>query len=105
MDCDKSMHDDQREPEEDEEEDFFEVLLECGQEVAYQDWDSGGPGAGAGRVSVYRYRDRFYVMHDAGLAGPYNTKAEAIRANGVDRETDATVRIWPGDSMRRWRQF
>jgi hypothetical protein len=46
---------------------------------------------------VYRYRDRFYVAHDAGLSGPYTTKAEAISANGVDQETDATVKIWLGD--------
>ena len=84
------------EAEEDEEEDVFERILEDGEEVACQDWDSGAPGAGAGRVSVYRYRDRFYVMHDAGLSGPYETKAEAISANGVDTETDATVRIWLG---------
>ena len=81
-------------PEEDEEEDLFELILQDGEEVAYQDWDSGGPGAG--RVSVYRYRDRFYVMHDTALTGPYETKAEAISANGVDTETDATVRIWLG---------
>jgi len=30
------------------------------------------------------------------LAGPYITKGEAVRANGVDRKTDATVRIWLG---------
>ena len=83
--------------EEDEEEDIFERILEDAEEVAFQDWGSGGPGAGAGRVSVYRYRDKYYVMHDAGLGGPYNTKAEAISANGVDRETDATVRIWLGE--------
>ena len=95
------MSDDDRhyvdEADEAEDDFFFDNLIDNGEEVAYQDWDSGGPGAGAGRVSVYRYRHKFYVVHDAGLSGPYNTKAEAISANAVDRETDATVGIWLGD--------
>ena len=36
-----------------DDDELSERVLEEGREVAYQDWDSGGPGAGAGRVSVY----------------------------------------------------
>ena len=51
--------------------DMFEQISDQGSLVAYQDWDSGGPGAGAGRVSVYEYEGEFYVSHDAGIDGPH----------------------------------
>lgn len=75
-------------------EDIGERIFEDGQEVAYQDCDSGGPGAGAGRVSVYEYEQKFYVFHDAGMDGPFATKAEAIKAGGVDIVNHATREIW-----------
>lgn len=75
-------------------EDLFETLLNSGQEVSYQDWDSGGPGAGAGRVSVYRYKDQFYSIHDAGMDGPFATSAEAVESSGIDDINDATIAIW-----------
>ncbi|MEO5765341.1 MAG: hypothetical protein ABIR52_08550 [Casimicrobiaceae bacterium] len=72
----------------------FDAIVEDGEEVFYQDWDSGGPGAGAGRVSVYRYRAQFYVSHDAGLEGPYSTKDKAISENGVAEVSASTETIW-----------
>ena len=70
------------------------LIVNEGIEVAYQEWDSGGPGAGAGRVSVYRFRDRYYGSHDAGIDGPFMAKSAALKAAGVDIVTDATVAIW-----------
>ncbi|MEO5740201.1 MAG: hypothetical protein ABIS29_06370 [Vicinamibacterales bacterium] len=72
----------------------FNAILEDGEVVFYQDWDSGGPGAGAGRVSVYRFRGLFYVDHDAGMEGPYATKEEAVQENGAATIGDATETIW-----------
>lgn len=72
-------------------------LLEHGEEVFWQDWDSGGPGAGAGRVSVYRYKGAYYVLHDAELEGPYSSKQEAIDKHGVALVNDATTAIWDLD--------
>ena len=69
-------------------------LLEHGKEVFRQDWDSEGPGAGAGRVSVYRYKNAYYVSHDAGVEGPYSSKSEAVARNGVADVNAATVSIW-----------
>src|SRR5437867_2265635 len=79
-------------------EDSSETILEEGEEVCWQDWDSGGPGAGAGRVSVSRHNGSFYVFHDAGIEGPYPTKKEAVESNGVTRITAATEAIWDEDA-------
>lgn len=79
---------------EDAEELLFYRILEEGELVAYQDWDSGGPGAGAGRVSVYLFEGRYYGFHDAGMEGPFEDKVAAIDAVGLDCVTDATRRIW-----------
>ena len=50
--------------------------------MASQEWDSGGPGAGAGVVEVYEYHERFFVFHDAGVS-EYETLYEALRENGL----------------------
>lgn len=81
----------------------FEVnlfdLLDSGllEEVAYQDWDSGGAGAGAGRVSVYQACRQYFVTHDAGCDGPYSSLDEAVTEGGINRVSDATVEIWRSD--------
>ena len=49
--------------------------------MASQEWDSGGPGAGAGVVEVYEYEGRYFVFHDAGVS-EYETLYEALRENG-----------------------
>lgn len=85
-------------------EDFFDRLLKEGEEVAYQDWDSGGPGAGAGRVSVYRFENRYFGIHDAGLEGPFNTKVEAVAALGIEAINEATVEIWDKERGVIWRK-
>jgi hypothetical protein len=71
-----------------------ERIIGSGKEVAYQEWDSGGPGAGAGRISVYRYRSNFYVFDDVGTHGPYKTFTRALKRAGIDEITDATVEVW-----------
>lgn len=77
--------------------DELDSLLEHGEEVFWQDWDSGGLGAGAGRVSVYRYKNSYYVLHDAGLEGSYPSKLEAVDRSGVAQVSDATTAIWDID--------
>jgi len=72
------------------------------EEVAYQDWDSGGPGAGAGRISVYRLgNDRvgcvYFGSHDAGWTEPYETLEEAAGVVGVSCTNEATREIWYED--------
>ncbi len=70
--------------------DLLETIVESGNEVSYQDWDSGGPGAGAGRVSVYKYKDEFYSIHDAGMDDPFVTIEEVVKSAGIDNINDAT---------------
>jgi len=69
------------------------------EEVAYQDWDSGGPGAGAGRVSVFRFGNTevgsvYFGVHDAGFTDAYDTLSSACAASGIYEQTDATLNIW-----------
>ena len=77
----------------DESEDLDSTIRSNGQIVAYQNWDSGGPGAGAGSVKCYFYNNSFFVFHDAGM-DEYNSAKAAIESNGINVRTDATVEIW-----------
>lgn len=77
---------------EDEEQDLWEMIRE--RRVGFQEWDSGGPGAGAGSVDVYFYRDAFYSDDDVGGYGPFDTFDEAARAVSLFRVNAATTRIW-----------
>ena len=45
--------------------------------IAEQEWDSGGPGAGAGVDYIYEFEGKYYVYHDAGI-DEYETKEEAL---------------------------
>ena len=60
--------------------DLWEMVRNRGELVDSQEWDSGGPGAGAGEVAVYEYHGKFFVFHDAG-ATEYETLYEALRDN------------------------
>ena len=85
-----------------DDDDLFDCVQEQGEEVAYQDWDSGGPGAGAGRVSVYHFEGRYYGFHDAEVEGPFKTKREAVAQLGVNDVNDATVEIWDKERGVTW---
>jgi len=74
--------------------DLIQRILEHGELVAYQDWDSGGPGAGAGRDGVYRYGRKFCVLHDAGLSGPFTSIVKALKEGEIDVINGATRRVW-----------
>lgn len=65
-----------------------------GRLVGRQDWDSGGPGAGAGTMCVYQYKGVFVGEDDVGSYGPYDRFAEAAEAIGLWTKTSATQRIW-----------
>jgi len=75
------------------EDDLYEKIVNEGDVVAYQDWDSDEPGAGAGRVSVCEYESRYYVLHDAGYSGPYHEMNHALEESGVTVNNDATREI------------
>ena len=47
-------------------ENFYDLVERYGFELAFQEWDSGAPGAGAGVVSLRRLWGRFFLFHDAG---------------------------------------
>jgi hypothetical protein len=62
--------------------------------VGRQEWDSGGPGAGAGTVDVWHYRDAFYSDNDVEGHGPFDTFLEAAEAVDLFHVNEATTNIW-----------
>jgi hypothetical protein len=73
---------------------------EHGEEVAYQDWDSGACGAGAGHVAMYEYEGQFYVIgeDDCPLHGPYPAEQAAVDAHQIGVINSATAIIWERDA-------
>jgi hypothetical protein len=82
----------------------FEKILEEGKDVAWQEWDSGSPGAGAGKVSIRNYKGNFYVVNDAGISGPYSSKKDALNKSGVQVVNESTVVIWDADGGYLYRR-
>src|SRR3954447_13765563 len=78
----------------DEEEDLWEAIRESGRLVGRQEWDSGGPGAGAGTVDVYLYRGAFYSDNDAENYGPFEMFLEAASTVSLFHLNAATTSIW-----------
>ena len=75
-------------------ENVWDLIRSEGRLVGRQEWDSGGPGAGAGTDNVYLFRGFFISTDDVGIYGPYTTFAKAAEAVGLFITTDATTRIW-----------
>ena len=78
----------------DEEADLWEAIRDDGRLVGRQEWDSGGPGAGAGTVDVWLYRGVFCSDNDVEPHGPFKTFLEAADAVGLLHINEATTRIW-----------
>ena len=81
--------------------DWFEEAQELiwaeGIVVGLKNWDSGGPGAGAGTVEVRLFRGAFFASDDEGIFGPYKTFAAAAKVVGLMVRNAATKRIWVAD--------
>ena len=85
------------------EDDFVDPQLEIienGEKVGEQEWDSDGPGAGAGSLVVYRYAGKFFALDDVEFMGPYDTFREAAEAVGLFVRTDATTEIFVKAGVR-----
>jgi len=59
-------------------EDLFEMLLEHGDIVFSNSWDTGNPGAGAGTSSIYKYRDKYWAVIDGEIADSFETFEDAL---------------------------
>jgi hypothetical protein len=70
-------------------------IIDAGECVFEHEWDSGGPGAGAGVERVYRWKGKFaFSSADNGRAGPFNTLDDALEAQDLLRVTDASTSIY-----------
>ena len=68
--------------------------------VGRHEWDSGGPGAGAGVEYVYRFRELYFSQDDTGMFGPYNSFTEAADAVGLLTVNEATTELWVDSRYR-----
>ena len=73
-------------------------IVEEGERVYYQFWDSGAPGAGADYESVYRLGESYavYLSFDD-PRGPYKTLIEAVQDADLNRVLGATKEIWSSE--------
>jgi hypothetical protein len=79
-------------------EDFMlDYLHDEGELVAQLDWDSGGPGAGAGVSCAYRAFGALFVIDDFGVSEPYDDYEHAVRRHGIYTVNGATTRIWDAE--------
>ena len=62
--------------------------------VGRLEWDSGGPGAGAGSQDVCKFQGLFFAFDDTGGYGPYESFTEAAAVVGLFHVTSATTSIW-----------
>jgi hypothetical protein len=79
--------------EEQEQEESEPDLKEDGELLAELNWDSGGPGAGAGVVCMYGHNGKFYVSHDAGV-DEYDTALDALKGGGFLTDYGANTSLW-----------
>lgn len=69
-----------------------EVAMQIGESVFSLEWDSGGPGAGAGTETVYSLAGKYlYLSASFGWQGPYHTLDDAYGSVFVSA---ATQSIW-----------
>ena len=79
-------------------EDLFEAVRAKGERLAWQSWDSGGPGAGAGQDELWEYAGKYFVYHDAGM-DQYDDAQQAMAESRIASRTDATDEIWISDKI------
>ena len=71
-----------------------DLIREKGKKVFEHDWDSGGPGAGAGTEVIYRFQDLYWPDSEVeGIYGPAESLEEALEAGDFLKVTDATTAI------------
>jgi hypothetical protein len=88
------MQTDERRPDEGPDDDVDDEELDEedeGEEVLSVDWDSGGPGAGAGTIYVRKFGQEYRaVFPDHGeTTGPYGSLAEAVALSDIGELTSA----------------
>jgi hypothetical protein len=77
-----------------------ETIRSEGDRVGRNEWDSGGPGAGAGVSYVYLFRDLFFSEDDVGMFGPYKKFLEAAKVVGLLSVSEATTSVWVSSDYR-----
>jgi hypothetical protein len=74
--------------------DIADYIISEGELVFSHEWDSGGPGAGAGVEQVYHWNGQFAIFSaDLGNSGPFATLDEALADQDLLMVTSATTRI------------
>jgi hypothetical protein len=75
---------------------LVEQIVENGEEVFSHSWDSGGPGAGAGCESVYKWKGKYATGSlDNDQLGPFTSLRKALKTPeaSLTQVSDATTDI------------
>ena len=67
----------------------IDMLHQEGNLIAYQEWDSG---IMTGLVELYKYKETFFVIHEAGIDS-YDDPKVALKGSGIANVNDATRSI------------
>lgn len=79
--------------------DLVEDIIEHGEMVFARDWDSCGPGAGAGCDYVYCWNGQYALLSEGyGSSGPYSKLEDALNEYDLLMVTPATQSVW----CERW---
>lgn len=89
---------------------LWNFVTDHGHPVFVLEWDSGGPGGGAGTESVHSFQDFYFTTSvDFAFAGPFDTLEEGLKhlgvlsKNGRIRVNDATreirCRAWTDEEL------
>jgi hypothetical protein len=77
-----------------EDENQVEQIEQHGREVFRHDWDSGGPGAGAGSERIVEFEGKFFLCSlDDGTRGPFESLDEVLDRFELDRVSEASVEL------------
>lgn len=72
-----------------------EVLSGLGHEAFRLEWDSGGPGAGAGTELVYEFQEKYFTASaDFGWNGPYESLDEALGGRIIVTGATREISCW-----------
>jgi hypothetical protein len=73
---------------------FEDNIIEEGEVVATNSWESDNPVTGAWMILIYRFQGLFFASTDFGFDGPYEAFSEAAEAVNLLTVTDTTKKIW-----------
>lgn len=77
-----------------EDEELIELIIDTGELVYEQFWDSGAPGAGADSENIYEFEGKYYIGWSFdNPVGPFDSLLAVLDESELPRVSEATVYI------------